>query len=277
MKHHRPIGTMLAAALALAACGGGASSPTNPPATTSATSGASTELSIFAAASLRSALEQAQVAYEATHPGVTLAISTDSSAALETQIEQGAPSDVFLSADTANPKKLVDAGFAAGAAVVFAGNKLTIIVPTGNPAGVESAQDLAEDGLRIIAAGDEVPITKYAKQLLANLAREPGYPVGFEAAVTANIVTRVDNVKAVVAQVELGQGDAAIVYVTDAQASTKVESVAVPDEANVTAEYAGVLVGASAHQRESAQFLAWLAGPDGQAVLGGFGFLPPPA
>ena len=82
------------------------------------------ELTIFAAASLGKALEQVETAYEAANPGTTLTISTDSSSALATQIEQGAPADVFLSADTTNPQKLVDGGFADGDAVTFAGNKL---------------------------------------------------------------------------------------------------------------------------------------------------------
>jgi len=275
MKLRRALGGAVAATLALAGCAGAISWASNGARTTASTGGVSTELTIFAAASLKGALDKARTAYEAGHPGTTLLISTDSSAALETQIEQGAPSDLFLSADTANPKKLVDGGFAAGAAVVFAVNRLTLIVPTGNPGRVESPADLARKGLRIIAAGDEAPITTYAKAVVTNLAKQPGYPAGFEAAYAANIVTRVENVKAVVAQIELGQGDAAIVYVTDAKASTKLRTVTLPDAANVPATYAGVVVKASPHAAAGAAFLAWLAGPEGQAVVAAFGFLPP--
>ena len=91
---------------------------------------------MFGAASLKGALDKMKTAWEAANPGSTLTISTDSSSALETQIEQGAPADVFLSADTTNPKKLIDKGLADGAAVDFAGNILTVIVPTANPAGI---------------------------------------------------------------------------------------------------------------------------------------------
>ena len=105
------------------------------------------ELTIFAAASLKNMLAEAETAYEASHPGTDLTISTDSSAALATQIEQGAPADVFLSADTTNPQKLVDGGFASGDAVPFAANTLTLIVPTDNPARIESPADLAKPGL----------------------------------------------------------------------------------------------------------------------------------
>ncbi len=237
--------------------------------------GRSVDLTIYGAASLKAALELTKTAYEAAVPGTTITLSTDSSAALETQIEQGAPADVFLSADTANPEKLVAAGLADGDAVIFAGNELTLIVPADNPAGITTPADLARAGVKVIAAGDEVPITKYATQLVGNLAGEAGYPGDFVAAYSANIVSREDNVKAVVAKIELGEGDAGIVYVTDAMASTGVGIVEVPASANVPASYAGVVVKASANADAARAFLDWFAGPDGQAILSGFGFLPP--
>lgn len=231
-------------------------------------------LTIFGASSLKGALADVKTAYETANPGTTLTVSTDSSAALETQIEQGAPTDVFLSADASNPKKLVDGGFASGDPVAFAGNKLTIIVPKGNPAGIASPKDLAKPGLKIIAAGDEVPITKYATQLVKNLSGLAGYLANLQTAYAANVASKEDNVKAVVSKIELGEGDAGIVYVTDAAASDKVDTVDVPDEANVPATYDGVVVKASANQDAAAAFLNWLAGPDGQAILAKFGFLP---
>jgi molybdate transport system substrate-binding protein len=267
--------------LVLAACSNGGASPTaSTPASAAPTGAASPSaapaaLTIYGAASLKGALDTVKTAYKTANPGTTLTISTDSSATLETQIEQGAPADVFLSADTTNPKKLVDKGLAAGAAVTFAGNKLTIIVPTANPAGIKTPADLAKTGVKVIAAGDAVPITKYAAQLVANLATEAGYPADFAAKYTANIASKEDNVKAIVAKIELGEGDAGIVYVTDAKASTKVTTVDVPDSANVPATYAGVVVKASRNAAAAQAFLTWFAGPDGQAILSTFGFLPP--
>jgi len=259
--------------------GGAAASRPQPSASsapsTAAGSATPANLTIYGAASLKGVLDKVKTAYEAANPCTTLTISTDSSATLETQIEQGAPADVFLSADTSNPKKLVDKGLADGAAVTFAGNELTIIVPTANPAGIQSPADLARAGVKIIAAGDAVPITKYATQLVGNLAKEAGYPPNFAAMYAANIVSKEDNVKAVVAKIELGEGDAGIVYVTDAKASTKVATVDVPDSANVPATYDGVVVKASKSAAAAQAFLAWFAGPDGQAILGTFGFLPP--
>ena len=272
--------------LALAACSsvatpaptaapsvGQAATPTSSAAPPASVAGGS--LTIYAAASLKAALGKAKAAYEASYPGTTLTISTDSSAALETKIEQGAPADVFLSADVTNPQKLVDAGLASDAVAPFAGNLLTVIVPKGNLAGVQTPKDLAKAGIKVVAAGDKVPITKYATQLVENLAKEAGYPADFVALYHANVVSKEENVSGIVTKVGLGEGDAGIVYVTDAKGSDKVDAVGVPGAANVPATYGGVVVKASPSQDASAAFLQWLAGPEGQMVLAEFGFLPP--
>ncbi|HEX5824758.1 MAG TPA: molybdate ABC transporter substrate-binding protein [Candidatus Limnocylindrales bacterium] len=276
------LAALTAVVLVVAACPGDASPAPGSPAPSvvaaSSSSPASTTpvgLMIYGAASLIGVLAKVAPAYEAANPGTKLTISTESSAALETQIEQGAPADVFLSADTTNPKKLLDNGLVDGATVPFAGNKLTVIVPAANPAGIRTPADLARPGVKVIAAGDSVPITKYARELVANLAKEAGYPANFAAAYAANIATKEDNVGAVVAKIELGEGDAGIVYVTDAKASTKGSTVGVPESANVLATYAGVVVKASKNSAAGSAFLTWLVGPDGQAILGTFGFLPP--
>jgi molybdate transport system substrate-binding protein len=269
-------------AIVLAACSSGAGSPSIAPATPVATvaasasaSAANVELTVFGAASLKGVLDKAKAAYETANPGTCVTISTDSSSALEMQIEQGAPADVFLSADTRNPKKLVDKALADGTAVTFAGNKLTVIVPKANPAGITSPADLAKAGVKVIAAGEQVPITKYAEKLVDNLAKEMDYPADFAAKYAANVASKEDDVKAVVAKIELGEGDAGIVYVTDAKGSTQVSPIDVPATANVRATYAGVVVKASENLAAAKAFLDWFAGPDGQAILSGFGFLPP--
>ena len=233
------------------------------------------ELTIFGAASLRGALEAAKPAYEAAAPGTRLTLSTDSSSTLATQIEQGAPADVFLSADTTQPARLVEGGYASGDMVPFATNRLTIIIPPENSGDIRTPADLARPGVRIIAAGDEVPITTYARQLVANLATESGFQVGFVAAYDRNVASREDNVNAIVAKIELGEGDAGIVYVTDARGSTTVKAVEVPDAANVSATFAGVVVKTSPNQEAAKAFLDWFAGPDGRSILASFGFRPP--
>ena len=219
--------------LVLAACSSGASrrrARPRPPATTAPDArsridraAAAVELTILGAASLKGALEQAKAAYEAANPGTTLTISTDSSAALETQIEQGAPADVFLSADTKNPQKLVDAGLAAGGRRHLRGQPAHRHRPDRQPGRDRDAGRPRQAR----ASRSSPPATRCRsrstpRQLVDNLAKETGYPADFAAAYAANVVSKEDNVKAVVAKVELGEGDAGIVYVTDATASDKV-------------------------------------------------------
>ena len=234
------------------------------------------ELTVFAAASLRDAFGAVKSSYEASHPEVAVTFSFDGSGTLRTQLEQGARADLFASADEVNPGKLVDAGLAAGEPVPFAGNRLALVVPAGNPAGIISPFDLARPGVRLVGAGATVPITEYAAQMVGTLAGLPGAPRDFAAAVEANVVSREDNVRAVLAKVELGEGDAAIVYATDATAAgDAVELIPLPDEVNVPVTYAAVVLRDAPHQQAAARFLAWLAGAEGQAVLARFGFTAP--
>lgn len=252
-----------------------AASATTPDGRSSAPSAAAGELTIYAASSLKAALDKAKAQYEAANPGTTLVISTDASSALETKIEQGAPADVFLSADTTNPQKLVDKALTNGSLTNFATNRLTVIVPEDNPAKIQTPADLANTGIKVIAAGDAVPITKYANQLVGNLAKQPGYPADYVSAYNGNIASKEDSVSGIVAKVGTGQGDAGIVYVTDANGKADVAPVDVPPDANVIATYTGTVIKSSANPSAADAFLTWLAGPDGQAVLSGFGFLPP--
>ena len=251
-----------ASALLVAGCGRAA------PATT---------LTVLAAASLRDAFRAAGTAYASTHPGVALTFSFDASSALRAQVEQGAPVDVFASADVANPDQLVNAGRTIGPATPFAGNTLALIVPTANPAGIAAPADLARPGVALLTASANVPIAIYAMRVIANLAAEPGAPAGFAAAVERNIVSREDNAAAVVAKVVLGEADAAFVYATDARAAgAAVRSIPLPDRVNVTAAYAAVVARQAHDPAAAAAFVAWLAGADGRSVLAPFGFAPPP-
>ena len=261
------------AGLLLAAVAAGCS---GLPAAVGGTAADRVELTVFAAASLRDAFGAVKSSYEASHPGVAVTFSFDGSGTLRTQLEQGARADVFASADEVNPRMLVDAGLVAGRPVAFAGNRLALVVPAGNPAGIASPFDLARPGVRLVAAGATVPITEYAAQMVGILAGLPGAPRDFAAAVEANVVSREDNVRAVLAKVELGEGDAAIVYATDATAAgDAVELIPLPDEAEVPVTYAAVVLRDAPHPQAAARFLAWLAGAQGQAVLARFGFTAP--
>jgi molybdate transport system substrate-binding protein len=150
------------------------------------------------------------------------------------------------------------------------------VVPADNPGGVETWQDLATDGLRIVAAGEDVPIQQYADEAIANLAAEADALEGFAEAVAANIVSREDNVRAVLARIELGEGDAAIVYVTDASSSEDVDAIEISEGANVPATYVGVALASSEQASAADAFLAWLVEDEAQAILADFGFAPPP-
>ncbi len=266
---------VIALAVALPVLVGACAAPGAAAPRGSAASPAPVQLVVFAAASLKQATQDAAAAYRLVQPGVSIVVSLGASSALRVQIEQGAPADLFLSADTANARQVVTDGLAAGPAVDFAGNSLTVVVPAANPAGITSPLDLARPGVRVVTAGPAVPIAKYADAALANLARQPGYPADFAARVAANVVSREEDVGSVLAKVELGEADAAIVYVTDARAAHDLRTIAIPAAANVPAVYAGVVLQGSAHRAAAAAFLAWLAGPAGQAVLGRLGFRPP--
>ncbi len=284
----RAIALIATTALLAAACGSGAtgtagtakapatatSSAMVPATSPSSTEATQVDLQVYAAASLRPVLAALTAGYQAAQPGATFSVSIDSSAALEAKIEQGAPADVFLAADMTNPRTLLDRGFASGTVTAFAGNHLALIVPVGNPANIHSPADLARAGVRVIACAEGVPVQRYAAQLLDNLVAAAGYPAGFPDAYRANVVSAEDNVGAIVAKVALGEGDAGIVYVTDARASNAVEAIEIPTEANPPATYGGVVVGASGAPEAAAAFLAWVAGPDGQAILSSFGFVP---
>ena len=234
-----------------------------------------TDLTVFAAASLNKPFSVMGRSWAAQHPGSELTFSFDASSALRAQIEEGAPADVFASADVRNPQALIDGCLAPAPMFVFATNHLVIVVPAANPAGIASPADLATAGVRIVAAGDEVPITKYAEQLISNIAAQAGAPAGYVDAVHANIVSREDNVSAVLAKVALGEGDAGIVYVSDATNVDGLTAIKVADDVNVLATYGAVEVATTSAPATSAAFLAYLTGAEGQAILARYGFLPP--
>lgn len=233
------------------------------------------DVTVYAASSLAGAVDALINGWYDDEQFASIGFSVGSSAALRVQIEQGAPADLLLSADTANPQALVDAGLSDGQSKTFATNRLAIIVPDGNPGEISTPLDLARSGVRVIAAGEMVPITQYAEQLVANLTGLPDYPADFASRYEANIVSREDNVGAVVTKIHLGEGDAAIAYITDVP-SADVNMVEVPADANVLATYAGVVLKRAANVSAAHAFLDWLLGATGQSILVDAGFSPAP-
>ena len=248
---------LAAAALLLAACGGGDDDSGGSSAAT-----APSELKVFAAASLTGAFTELGRQYAAANGGDKVTFNFAGSQALATQIRQGAPADVFASADLANMDKVKDL-------VVtpqnLASNRLAIVVEQGNPKGVKGLADLADPGLKVVLAAPDVPAGKYAAEALG------------KAGVTVKPVSQEDNVKAVVTKVSLGEADAGIVYGTDVTAGgSKVEGVDIPDDQNVTTTYPVATVKAAKDEAGAEAFLDLVLSAEGQQVLKKYGFLPPP-
>jgi molybdate transport system substrate-binding protein len=227
------------------------------------------------AASLRDTFADLARAYEAVNPGVRLLVTADASNALRAQIETGAVADVFVSADTTNPQRLVDMGSTVGPARVFAANELALVTPAADAAGIQDAYGLARPGVRVVAAGPDVPISGYVRRLIGNLEAQPGAPAGLGQAIEANTVSREDNVRVVLAKIELGEGDAAFVYATDARGDPNVRVVPLPPGVNVRTACAAVVPDSAAHPAEGSALVEGLTGPEAGAILRGRGFLPP--
>jgi molybdate transport system substrate-binding protein len=204
-----------------------------------------------------------------------VSVSYDASSALRARLEQGAVADVFASADERQPQLLADAGLAVGAPVRFAANGIALVVPRDNPADIDSIGDVGAPGVRVVAAGPEVPISGYVATMLEQLRGEPGLPADLAARIDGNVRSREDNVRAVATKIELGEGDAAFVYTTDALASDALLTVQLPPAAQVAVAYAAVVPSAAQHKPEAAAFLDWLRTDEAQRILERFGFSRP--
>jgi molybdate transport system substrate-binding protein len=220
-------------------------------------------ITVSAAASLTGGFTTIGTAFEKKYKGTTVTFNFGSSGALELQIEQGAPADVFASADQANMKKVTDPGNAKDPRV-FAHNRLALLVKKGNPKKIGSLKDFDKSGVTFVLCAVEVPCGKYGAQALA------------KAGVKAQPKSLEQNVKGVVTKVTTGQVDAGIGYVTDSQAAAaSADSVQIPDDLNVVAEYPIAVLKQSANANLAYAFLDYVLGPDAQAILARFGFTGP--
>jgi molybdate transport system substrate-binding protein len=242
------------------------------------TSTQSTKLTVYAAASLTDAFNQTGQAFGANNSGVTVAFNYAGSQVLATQIKQGATADVFASADQKNMKTVQDAGLMNNSSVVvFAENKLAIIVPTSNPANITSLSDLAKSGVKLDIENSSVPAGNYSLQMLAKASNNSTYGSGFERSVLANVVSQETNVNDVVTKVALGQADAGLVYKSDVPAAyqSKVQVITLPDSVNVLAHYYIGVVSASSNAQQAQNFINFVTSPGGQAILSSYGFIIP--
>lgn len=219
---------------------------------------------VFAAASLTAAFTEIGDAFTAEYPDADVVFNFAASSDLVAQIDEGAPADVFASADQSNMTKLTAAGGNETEPALFARNTLQIIVGPGNPRGISGVADLADDDLIVVTCAPEVPCGAYAVQIFTN------------AGVTVVPKSLEENVKAVVTKVTLGEADAGIVYRTEVTAAAaEAEGVEIPEDVNVVAEYP-IAVAAAAPNADGAQaFIDFVLSQRGQTILESYGFLAP--
>lgn len=247
--------TTTAVATTLASAPATTATATVPPATGSIT--------VFAAASLTASFTDIAAAFEKANPGAKVTLNFAGSSTLVTQITNGAPADVFASADAANMDKLVNAKVIQGAPLIFTKNKLMIVVPKGNRMRLKGLADLASPDVIVVLGAVGVPAGDYARQILA------------KAGVTVNPKSLESSVSAIVSKAALGEIDAGIVYATDVAIDDyRVDGVAIPAPQNVTATYPIGALASSKNPAAATAFVAFTQTSAAQAILAKYKFLP---
>ncbi len=255
-----------AAALALitAACGGREAPDDRAEAGSTLGTHLQGEVLVSAAASLTDAFAEIEVAFEAAHPGVKVLLNLGGSSSLRAQILEGAPVDVFASANASNMDRVVEAGRVSGEPRVFARNLLQIAVPAGNPAGVHGLDDFADEALRLGLCAEEVPCGEFARRALERAGVVPAPD------------TNEPDVRALLTKVELGELDAGITYVTDvASTHGAVEGIVIPEDQNVVAVYPIAVLAGAPNPDAAEAFVRFVLSYDGRAILAKHGFAAP--
>ena len=234
-------------ALAMLACG----SPSEP---------GRQLLLVFAAASLTEAFENLADAFEAAHPDMSVQLNLGASSSLARQILEGAPADVFASADTPNMDHVIEGGAALNSSILV-GNSLQIAVPAGNPGGVAGLDDFAREDLLIGLCDEGVPCGNFARQALAN------------AGVVAAVDTKEPDVRSLLLKIEAGELDAGIVYSTDVLAAgNQVEAIEIPTDLNVSATYQIAALTGAPNRRGADAFVSFAHSEEARGILAGHGF-----
>jgi molybdate transport system substrate-binding protein len=231
-------------------------------------------LTVFAAASLTDAFKELGRNYEVYNPGVKVVFNFAGSQILSQQINQGAPADVFASANTAQMNVAIKGG-RISASQNFVRNRLVAIYPASNPGKITELKDLAKPGLQLVLAAKAVPVGQYALDFLDKANADPAYCASFKTNVLKNVVSYEDNVKAVFAKVALGEADAGIVYTTDVLGSDalKVKRMYIPDTLNTVATYPIAVVKDTANRYWADGFVSYVLSTDGQLILWKYGFI----
>jgi molybdate transport system substrate-binding protein len=271
--------------LLLAACGD-TTPPTIPPPTAAATTPAtisggtvSGEVIVFAASSLTDPFNRIKADLEKANPGLKVTYNFGGSNTLQAQLEQGAKADVFASANQTEMNNALKGELVAGKGVVFAQNRLVVILPANNPGKIRKLQDLAKPGLKIVTTQKDVPVGGYTLQALDKMSQDPAFSPDFAAKVRANFVSQESNVKQVVAKVQLGEADAGVCYLTDISALLRPDltTLEIPDRFNTLADYPIAPLKAAPNPAAARLFIAYLLGPQGQATLKSYNFISPGA
>jgi molybdate transport system substrate-binding protein len=262
VKQLRQIATLAAASLLVLT---GCSTPSNDASSPSATNGAENQkLVVFAAASLNEPFTEIGEQFKADNPGADVEFSFAGSSDLATQLINGAPADVFASADTNNMNKAGEAGLISGDPVNFATNTLTIVTAPGNPKKIASFRDLTQPDLSVVVCAPQVPCGS-ATEKVEKAAGVQLDPVSEESQVTD-----------VLGKVTTGQADAGLVYVTDAQgAGDQVTAVAFPESADAVNTYPISVLEQSQNSELAKRFVDVVTGEQGQKILTAAGFASP--
>lgn len=222
-------------------------------------------VTVFGAASLTGVFGEMAVAFERTHPGVSVEPVFAGSSDLARQIQDGAPADVFASADATDMDLVVESGDVTADPVPFAGNVLEIAVPAGNPGEVGGLEDFARDDLLIGLCAEEVPCGRFGRQVLD------------DAGVAPALDTDEPDVRSLLTKVAAGELDAGMVYRSDVLAEAgDVEGITIADDLNVTVTYPIAPISASDVPEVADAFIAFVLSGDGQRIMEDAGFLPAP-
>ncbi|HEX6256887.1 MAG TPA: molybdate ABC transporter substrate-binding protein [Euzebyales bacterium] len=258
----RVVGCLLLALMLAACAGSGSAAPTTG--RTASSDALAGTVTVFAAASLTDAFEAIGERFEQAHPDVDVAFNFASSSTLATQITEGAPADVFASADQAQMDVVDDAGGIVGERVDIARNSLQIAVEPGNPMGIAGLDDLARADVTVVLAAEEVPAGEYARQVL-DAQRVAVDPASLET-----------DVRAVLSRVALGEADAGVVYTSDVEsADGAVEGVVIPPDRNVAVTYPIATVTDAPNPAAADAFAGHVTSDEGLALLRAAGFSAP--
>lgn len=230
---------------------------------------AKTPLDVAAAASLADVMGEFERAYEREHAGVDVRLSFAGSQVLRTQIEQGAPFDVFASADPEHIRALEGAGLVE-APQGFAASDLVILVPESNPAAIERFEDLPK-AKRLVLGASDVPVGRYARAMLKRASAQ--LDPAFSSSVLARVVSEESSARLVRAKVELGEADAAVVYRADAIGATSAKAIEIPASLRAQASYEIGVIAGSERSDEATRFVQFVRSDAGREVLKTHGFV----